>query len=138
MSLEILLQQTNFEGDILDIKKTVADFYHVPIHRLDEKSRKREIVRCRQIAYWLSCKLTCTSLAKIGDIIGQKGHSTVIYGKRQIDNHVNLIKGRIPDNKLYSDLSRILILLRNVRGLQEEIYYLSMGTMISYQNYSES
>ena len=50
-----------------------------------EKNRKKEIVLARQIAMFLSKKLTKSSLKTIGLHFGGRDHSTVIHAFNSVD-----------------------------------------------------
>ncbi|PIE99213.1 MAG: chromosomal replication initiation protein DnaA, partial [Polaribacter sp.] len=49
-------------------------------------TRKRHIVQARQIAMYFAKKLTKTSLASIGNQIGQRDHATVLHACKTVDN----------------------------------------------------
>jgi len=57
----------------------VADFLNVDIAELQGASRRREISHARQIAMYLMRQHTNLSLPKIGDALGGKDHTTVMY-----------------------------------------------------------
>ena len=50
------------------------------------KSRKREVVTARQIAMYMIDKYTDLSLTSIGAFCGRRDHTTVIHGKRNVEN----------------------------------------------------
>jgi chromosomal replication initiator protein len=62
-------------------KQLVSEYFGVPISKLDEKTRKREIVMARQIAMYLLYKNEQYSLKKIGEAFGGRDHTTVIHSK---------------------------------------------------------
>jgi chromosomal replication initiator protein len=57
----------------------VADFLSIDIAELQGASRRREISHARQIAMYLMRQHTNLSLPKIGDALGGKDHTTVMY-----------------------------------------------------------
>lgn len=87
------------------ILKTVADFYGIPQNDLTKRSRKKEIVRPRQIAMFLLREETKSSFPEIGAKLGGRDHSTVIHayekikkeedGDEQTKQELTLIKERI-------------------------------------------
>ena len=87
------------------ILKSVADFYGVPVQDLLKRSRKKEVVRPRQIAMFLLREETKSSFPEIGSKLGGRDHSTVIHAyekiKREEENEeatkqeLTLIKERI-------------------------------------------
>jgi chromosomal replication initiator protein len=67
------------------IQKTVAEFYHIPIAELKAKNRSRNILLPRQVAMFLSRKLTSFSLPEIGSSFGGKDHTTVLHSLKKIE-----------------------------------------------------
>jgi chromosomal replication initiator protein len=68
-----------------EIIKTVADYYKIKVKDLKAKDNRREIALPRQIAIYLTKKLTNLSLPEIGRRFGGKHHSTVIHSINKID-----------------------------------------------------
>ncbi|MEK7151614.1 MAG: chromosomal replication initiator protein DnaA [Patescibacteria group bacterium] len=66
------------------IMKSVADFYNIPITDLIKRSRKKEVVRPRQIAMFLLREETKSSFPEIGTKLGGRDHSTVIHAYEKI------------------------------------------------------
>jgi len=66
------------------ILKTVADFYNVQTNDLLKRSRKKEVVRPRQIAMYLLREETRASFPEIGNKLGGRDHSTVIHAYEKI------------------------------------------------------
>ena len=96
-------RQTNVSIEF--ITKEVCGFFKVDENNLREKNRKKEVVAARQIAMYLSKKLTKSSLKTIGLHFGGRDHSTVIHAFNTIEN------------RMKSDLS----LKSNVESLQNKI-----------------
>lgn len=61
------------------IMKTVADFYNITSTDLMKRSRKKEVVRPRQIAMYLLREEVSLSFPEIGQKLGGRDHSTVIH-----------------------------------------------------------
>ena len=61
------------------IRDVVCDYFDLSVDAISTKSRKREVVQARQIAMYLSKKLTQSSLAAIGEAIGKRDHATVLH-----------------------------------------------------------
>ena len=62
------------------ILETVARYYGIEVSAIRGRSRSRAIARPRQIAMYLIREETGTSLPQIGDLVGGRDHSTVLYG----------------------------------------------------------
>jgi chromosomal replication initiator protein len=69
-----------------DIIKATAEFYNVNEKSLFEKTRKKEVVKPRQIAMFLLRQDLNISYPFIGQKFGQKDHTTVIHAYKKIDN----------------------------------------------------
>ena len=88
-----------------EIIAQVAKYYNISIDEIHGKSRTSAIANARQIAMYLCRTMTDLSLPKIGQIIGGKDHTTVLYAhgkiaqemkhRRAIYNDVIQIEDRI-------------------------------------------
>jgi chromosomal replication initiator protein len=67
-----------------EIIERVARHFGLEISQLTGRSRKRDIVRPRQIAMYLIREETDASLPQIGDILDGRDHSTVLYGCERV------------------------------------------------------
>lgn len=66
------------------ILKAVADFYNISLSDLVKRSRKKEIVKPRQISMFLLREETKLSFPEIGQKLGGRDHSTVIHACEKI------------------------------------------------------
>jgi chromosomal replication initiator protein len=90
------------------ILKTVADFYNITAADLTKRSRKKEVVRPRQIAMYLLREEIKLSFPDIGQKLGGRDHSTVIHAcekiKREeqadepLKNDLTMIRQRVYDS----------------------------------------
>ncbi len=81
------------ELTVEDIVRTTCDYYHVKDDSIYTSSRKRDIVLARQVAMYLTHKyLPSLSLARIGQCIGSKDHSTVLHACRTIEEQIGVDK----------------------------------------------
>lgn len=69
-------------GRVLELQKTVAQYYKLRVADLVSKRRTRSIVRPRQIAMSLAKERTNHSLPEIGDAFGGRDHTTVLHACR--------------------------------------------------------
>jgi len=74
------------ELTVEQIQKAVASHFKISENALRAKSRKQEIVLPRQIAMFLSKKLTRASLKTIGLHFGGRDHTTIIHACKSIEN----------------------------------------------------
>ena len=81
------------EVTIEDIVRNTCEYYHVKDESIYTSSRKRDIVLARQVAMYLTHKhLPNLSLARIGQCIGSKDHSTVLHACRTIEEQIGVDK----------------------------------------------
>jgi chromosomal replication initiator protein len=71
------------------IQKVVASFYNIKISDLKVKRKSKGYLIPRQIAMYLSRKLTNASLLEIGDKFGGKDHSTVIHSIKKVEERIS-------------------------------------------------
>jgi len=101
------LNKTSKKITIKDIQLEVSKYYDLQFHELCSKNRSRYISMPRQIAMFLSKKLTDASYPEIGKLFGGKDHATVIHG-------VNKIKvSSETDVKVQQDLDNITLKLKS-------------------------
>lgn len=67
------------------IQKLVCEYFGIGQHRLNEKTKKREVVQVRQIAMYLCRDLDYTHKA-IGLQFGGRDHSTVVHAIKSVNN----------------------------------------------------
>lgn len=81
------------ELTVEDIIRSTCEYYHVKDESIYTSSRKRDIVLARQVAMYLTHKhLPNLSLARIGQCIGSKDHSTVLHACRTIEEQIGVDK----------------------------------------------
>ena len=66
------------------VLRAVSDRFNVSISQLQSKSRTRSLTLPRQMAMYLSRKLTNMSLTEIGGFLGGRDHSTVIHADEKV------------------------------------------------------
>ena len=67
-----------------DIIRTVCSHYGLEPNTIHTKSRKRDVVQARQVAMYLAKTYTDLSTAKIGNLIGNRDHATVLHACKTI------------------------------------------------------
>jgi len=91
---------------IEDIQKEVGVFYCIPDDMMRARTRKKEVALARQIAMFLSKKLTKHSLKTIGLHFGGRDHTTVIHAVDTIDS---LIKNDVKIREELDGLERKIL-----------------------------
>ena len=88
--LSDLLQEEEAPSKITvdQIQKKVAEYYKIGYSDLIGRRRISKIVFSRQVAMYISRKLTSDSLKSIGDTFGGRDHGTVIHACRQVENRM--------------------------------------------------
>lgn len=66
------------------IKRTVAEHHNVTTHDLESPSRKRAVVRPRQIAMYFARELSGRSFPEIARRFGGRDHTTAIHGCNKV------------------------------------------------------
>lgn len=79
---DLLPRRSQIEPD--QVIRTVAEAFGVPMDRMLGKERSREVALPRQIAMYLLREETNISLPQIGDTLGGRDHTTVMYGCEKI------------------------------------------------------
>ena len=69
---------------IKEIIKTVADFYNIPETSIYEKTRRKEVIKPRQIIMYILREDFKVSYPTIGDKLGGRDHTTVLHGIEKI------------------------------------------------------
>jgi chromosomal replication initiator protein len=82
---EISTQKKLTNISIDNITRIVCKEFGVDENKVREKNRKKEVVLARQVAMYLSKKLTKSSLKTIGLHFGGRDHSTVIHAYNNIE-----------------------------------------------------
>lgn len=88
-ALKDLFAMKNRKILVENIQKIVSDFYSIKISDMFSKKRPINIAKPRQIAMYLSKKLTKKSLPEIGNLFGGRDHTTVLHSVRKIINERN-------------------------------------------------
>lgn len=77
---------------VSDIITKVCEHYKIDETAIHTKTRKREVVQVRQVAMYLAKKHTDTSSSKIGQLIGNKDHATVLHACKIVKDQVDVDK----------------------------------------------
>jgi chromosomal replication initiator protein len=70
---------------IEDIQRKTAEFYKLDVRDFHSPQRARRVARPRQVAMYLSRKLTTRSLPEIGRRFGGRDHTTVLHACRRVE-----------------------------------------------------
>ena len=94
-----------------DVITHTADYFKLTVDDLYGSSRSQAIATARQIAMYLCRELTNLSLPKIGQLFGNRDHTTVMYAnkkiselmkeRRSIYNQVTELTARIKQDRRY-------------------------------------
>jgi len=83
-TLSDLISSKSVGLSVDNIKQEVADYFKISVEELDSKSRRRQIVRPRQIAVSLAKQLTEQNLPALGRAFGNRDRSTILYSCRAV------------------------------------------------------
>ena len=106
----VLSEDTNVVSPA-DIISITATFYQLSVDDLYGSSRSQTIALSRQVAMYLCREMTSLSLPKIGQLFGNRDHTTVMYAnkkiselmkeRRSIYNQVTEITSRVKQTSSY-------------------------------------
>ncbi|MFC1625008.1 chromosomal replication initiator protein DnaA [Patescibacteria group bacterium] len=74
--------------NVNDILKAVCTYYAVKAQDVKGKRRTKEIVIPRQVAMYLIKEVTDMPFMSIGDLLGGRDHTTVMYGVEKIEEEI--------------------------------------------------
>ncbi len=107
----ITLDEDNVIAPV-DIINHTAEYFKLTVDDLYGSSRSQAVATARQIAMYLCRELTNLSLPKIGQLFGNRDHTTVMYAnkkiselmkeRRSIYNQVTELTSRIKQNHRYN------------------------------------
>ncbi|MEM9081238.1 MAG: chromosomal replication initiator protein DnaA [Verrucomicrobiota bacterium] len=83
---DILREEASRKVTIDAIQKTVSDFYDLQVSDITGRRRPQNIAHARQVAMYLSRKMTKNSLKEIGDAFGGRDHGTIIHACKKVEN----------------------------------------------------
>ncbi len=86
--LRDLMEDEQANLTIEEIQRIVCEYTGIDEDRMRGKTRKREVVRARQIAMYFCKKLTQNSLKTIGLHFGGRDHSTVIHANNTVEDQM--------------------------------------------------
>ena len=109
----ITLDEDNVIAPV-DIINHTADYFKLSVDDLYGSSRSQAVATARQIAMYLCREMTNLSLPKIGQLFGNRDHTTVMYAnkkitelmkeRRSIYNQVTELTSRIKQNHRYNKM----------------------------------
>jgi chromosomal replication initiator protein len=91
---------------IQTIVKTVSEYFDINEESIYEKTRRKEIVRARQLIMYILREDFNISYPLIGQKLGGKDHTTVIHSCLKVKNDMK------DDHKLVTDLEQLRVLFK--------------------------
>lgn len=73
-----------------DIVEKVCSHYNVTMAAVNSKSRKRDYVVARQVTMYLAQKYTKMPASRIGKLVGNRDHSTVIHSCSKVEERLKV------------------------------------------------
>ncbi|MBQ6750603.1 MAG: chromosomal replication initiator protein DnaA [Bacteroidaceae bacterium] len=92
-----------------DVKECVCNYFNLKVSQLDSRTRTQQIAYARQVAMYLSDKLTGKSHVQIGVNIGNRNHATVIHALRQIKDMMEV------DEKTRKNIEELTTILQSIK-----------------------
>ncbi|MDO8492896.1 MAG: chromosomal replication initiator protein DnaA [bacterium] len=109
LEIKNIIKETSKPKRMVSIKeiiKTVADFYDIPETSIYEKTRRKEVVKPRQIIMYILREDFKVSYPTIGDKLGGRDHTTVIHSCEKIRREIK------ESLQLNEEIERIKTLLK--------------------------
>lgn len=88
-------------ASVKDVIKIVADFYKISEESILDKTRKKEVVKPRQVIMYLLREDFSISYPSIGEKLGGRDHTTVIHSCEKVKEDIKV------DSNLVQELSEI-------------------------------
>lgn len=92
-------------SSIKEVIKTIADFYNVTEEEINEKSRKKAVVKPRQVIMYILREDFDVSYPTIGEKLGGKDHTTVMHSYEKVKEDLKT------DSALSREISQIRSML---------------------------
>ncbi len=73
-----------------DILDKVCTHFNVTVAQVNSKSRKRDFVVARQVSMYLAQKYTKMPASRIGKLVGNRDHSTVLHSCSQVEQRIKV------------------------------------------------
>ena len=96
--------------DLRQIQRVTAKYFNIALRDLLSGKREKTFSYPRQVAIYLSKKLTPYSLKEIGNAFGNKHHSTIIYAVKRIE------QGKSQNKETLNDINTIQMLVARKQG----------------------
>lgn len=93
---------------VKDVVKTISDFYNIPEESIYEKTRRKEIIKPRQIIMYILREDFNISFPSIGQKMGGRDHTTVIHSCEKIKNDLK------KDPALGQEINQLRGILTNI------------------------
>jgi chromosomal replication initiator protein len=90
---------------VKDVVKTVSGYYNIAEESIYEKTRKKEVVKPRQVIMFILRENLSISYPSIGEKLGGRDHTTVIHSCEKIKGDIKI------DQKLAQEIEHIKSLL---------------------------
>ncbi|MDP3958068.1 MAG: chromosomal replication initiator protein DnaA [bacterium] len=88
-------------ASVKEVVKMIADFYNIDEKMIYEKTRRKEVVKPRQVAMYILREEFNISFPSIGEKLGGRDHTTVIHSCDKIRNDIKV------NNSLLQELEEI-------------------------------
>ena len=108
MDVKNLIKNTAKPTKNLSVKelvKIIADFYNIEEDSIYDKSRRKEVVKPRQLTMYILREDFNVSFPSIGQKLGDRDHTTVIHSCEKIKNELKV------NNRLAQELTQIRALI---------------------------
>jgi hypothetical protein len=119
------------------IKQIVGIYYNAPEDCFSKKTRKREYIKIKHLACYMTKKHTTLSQKRIGQIYNLKNHSSVVLLIKKIDGESEFDRQLKDEMNEIGQIIQLKGLSKEGRINEEKHYHINMDNFISVRQNSE-
>jgi hypothetical protein len=119
------------------IKQLVGIYYDAPEDCFSKKTRKREYIKIKHLACYMTKKHTTLSQKRIGQIYNLKNHSSIVCLIKKIDGEAQFDKQLKEEMKEINEIIQIKGLSKDGRLNENNHFHINLDNFISVRNNSE-
>jgi chromosomal replication initiator protein len=97
----IINKNQSHKTSLIEIQKLTAEYFNISLSDILSNEKSRRFSYPRQVAMYLSRRLTNFSFKEIGKAFGNKDHSTVIYAVKRIEKDKDI------RTEVFDDINRL-------------------------------
>ncbi|MDD3808290.1 MAG: helix-turn-helix domain-containing protein [Candidatus Pacebacteria bacterium] len=88
-----------------DVLKVISSFYDIPVEKIKGDSRRKDLVKARQVCMYILRELVKLSYPAIGEFFNNKDHTTVMHSCKKIEKEI--VKDSVLNSEVESLIEKI-------------------------------